>query len=370
MKTLKFKFLAALVLSLIGCFVFAPTVAEAFTITPHEAFIDLLMVDVAVNLGVIAYIVIARPDTPIMPTGAYAIQKEIWADALVRLLFKDSSFLTKSFNEDKFVLAGKVVHVPRATGSVEVVKNRSTIPATAVVRTREDVTYALDEYTSTPTLIPNADKVELSFDAISEALYEHDQALQEQLGDEFCYLWKPTIAGNILRTLGTAVSPVGAQTGNRKMFTKESLKAAKFAMNKANIGKEGRYAMLPSEFFDQLMNDEDLKKRDSSMELDMKNGVITRLYGFDIMERSDVLMYDNTGTPVAKLPDAVGAVTDNIGALIWQKDCVTRAKGEVKMFDDTNNPLYYGDLYSALVRAGGRVRRDAGVFSVVQATSA
>lgn len=372
MKNLKFKFLSAFVLSLIGCLVFAPVVADAFTITPQEAFVDLLMVDVAVNVGVVAYIVIAQPSTPMMPTGSglRAIQKEIWADTLVRLLFKDNSFITKSFNEDKYVLSGKVVHIPRATGSVEVVKNRSSLPAAAVNRTREDVTYTLDEYTSTPTVIPNADKVELSFDAIAEALYEHDQSLQEQLGDEFCYLWRPTLSANILRTLGTAVAPVGAQTGNRKMFTKDSLKAAKYLMNKANIAKEGRFALLPSEFLDQLMNDDDLKKRDASLELDMKNGVITRLYGFDIMERSDVLTYNNAGTPVAKLPDAVGATTDNLAALIWQKDCVTRAKGDVVMFDDTNNPLYYGDLYSALVRAGGRVRRDAGVIAVVQDTAA
>jgi hypothetical protein len=286
------------------------------------------------------------------------------------LLFKDNSFITKSFNEDKYVLAGKVVHIPRATGSVEVVKNRTTIPATAVTRTREDVTYALDEYTSTPTLIPDADKVELSFDAIAEALYEHDQSLQEQLGNEFAYLWRPTLSANILRTLGAAVPPVSPQTGNRKKFTKESLARAKFRLNKANIAKEGRYALLPSEFMEQLLEDEDLKKRDNSMELDMKNGIVTRLYGFDIMERSDVLTYNNATTPVAKLPGAVGAVTDNIAALVWQKDCVTRAKGDIKVFDETDSPIYYGDLYSALVRAGGRVRRDAGVFAIVQDTAA
>lgn len=371
MKNPKFKFLSGLILSLVGCLLFAPVVAEAFSVTPQEALINLVYVDVAVNAAVLVYYVIAGPQEPIMPNnGVYAIQKEIWADALVRLLFKDNSFVSKSFNEDKFVLAGKVVHVPRATGSIEVIKNRTTLPATAVARTREDVTYALDEYTTTPTVIPNADKVELSFDAIAEALYEHVMSLDEQLGDEFAYLWRPTVTGNLLRTIGAAVGPVGAQTGNRAMFTKESLQKAKYLMNKANIAKEGRFALLPSEFMEQLQNDPDLKARDNSLELDMKNGVVTRLYGFDIMERSDVLTYNNAGTPVAKLPDAVGAATDNMAALIWQKDCVTRAKGDVLMFDDTNNPLYYGDLYSALVRAGGRVRRDAGVIAVIQATAA
>lgn len=367
MKNPIIKFLSALLISFIGCVMLTPVVADAYQVSTLVAFENLALIDLGVNASVLVVYLVLQPDAPLHFGGAFAIQKEIWVDTLVQLLFKEKGWITSAFNEDRFVLAGKVVHVPRSTGSIEVVKNRTSVPATAVKRTREDVTYALDEYTTTPSLIPDADKIELSFDAIAEALREHVESLEEQVGDEMLYLWRATGAGQIIRTGGANVGAVGSQTGTRKKFMKEQIKEAKFKMNKANIAKEGRVILLPSEFLDQLMDDEDLKKRDSSMELDMKGGVITRLYGFDIMERSDVLMYDNTGTPVAKLPDALGAATDNIAALAWQKDCVTRAKGEVKLFDDTDNPLYYGDLYSALVRMGGRVRRDAGVFSIVQA---
>jgi hypothetical protein len=128
MKNLKLTLLAAFVLSIIGCIVFAPIVADAFELTPRVAFLTLLAFDVVINVLIGIYMLVVRPQTPLMPKGAFAIQKEIWADALVRLLFKDNSFITKSFNEDKYVLSGKVVHIPRATGNVEVVKNRSSLP--------------------------------------------------------------------------------------------------------------------------------------------------------------------------------------------------------------------------------------------------
>lgn len=50
---------------------------------------------------------------------------------------------------------------------------------------------------------------------------------------------------------------------------------------------------------------------------------------------------------------------------------VEAAIGQIKMFDDVNNPLYYGDIYSALVRAGGRARWSdgKGIVPIVQADS-
>lgn len=40
----------------------------------------------------------------------------------------------------------------------------------------------------------------------------------------------------------------------------------------------------------------------------------------------------------------------------------------MKFFEDEGNPQYYGDIYSALVRMGGRIRREdqKGVVAIVQ----
>ena len=54
--------------------------------------------------------------------------------------------------------------------------------------------------------------------------------------------------------------------------------------------------------------------------------------------------------------------------LFWQKSMVRRALGETKMFENTGDPTYYGDVYSFLNRMGGRRSRgDAkGVLGLIQ----
>ena len=54
--------------------------------------------------------------------------------------------------------------------------------------------------------------------------------------------------------------------------------------------------------------------------------------------------------------------------LFWSDIAVSRALGDTKMFDDMGNPTYYGDIYSFLVRCGGRARRNdgKGVLGIIQ----
>lgn len=58
-----------------------------------------------------------------------AIQKEIWAQTIVEGLFASNSFLSKAFNADEYVNAGKIVHIPQAGAASKVEKDRSTLPA-------------------------------------------------------------------------------------------------------------------------------------------------------------------------------------------------------------------------------------------------
>lgn len=302
-------------------------------------------------------------------TASMAIQKEIWQDWIVGNLFKGSEWMQNAFNADQYVLAGSVVHIPQAGAKPTVVKNRSVFPASVVQRVDTDITYALDEYTSTPTHIKDADKVELSYDKIGSVLSEHMDALRELVGDHLLYSWRAELAASIVRTTGAAtLGTAPGATGNRKLFVKDNLMKARTLMNKQNVSKEDRFALLPSDMYDQLMSDVDLIKRDYAAELDMKNGIITRLFGFNLMERSEALIYDNSATPVAKAVGAAAAGTDNLSVLCWQKNSVERALGTVDFFEDLRNPTYYGDIYSALLRMGGRKRRASaeGVIAIVQ----
>lgn len=312
------------------------------------------------------------------PAGALsmAVQKELWTDYIIENLFKDNEFLKYAFNADDKVLAGKVVHIPVVGAKPEVVKNRTTLPATVVKRTDTDITYTLDEYTTTPTLIPDADTVELSYDKMDSVLGEHMDTLNEDVADEILYKWATSTGGatynaHVIRTSGDAIAAhLDGATGNRLAFTIADLKKAQTYMNSKKIPKKDRFALVDSEMYSQLTANADLLKRDYGAELDLREGVVAKLYGFEIMERSSVLVYDNTATPVVKAIGAAGETTDNAAVLCWQKNAVERAKGEVKFFENDGDATYYGDVYSALVRMGGRNRREDGVVAIVQAASA
>jgi hypothetical protein len=58
-------------------------------------------------------------------------------------------------------------------------------------------------------------------------------------------------------------------------------------------------------------------------------------------------------------------------ALAWHEQSVVRALGEVRAFENEGDPTWYGDIYSFLVRAGGRIRRadEKGVVALLQGTA-
>lgn len=300
-----------------------------------------------------------------------AIQREIWEAEIQKNLFKENVFLNYCFNADQYVVGGSVVHIPQAGEKPTVVKNRSSFPATAVRRTDTDITYALDVYSTDPTHLTNAEQIEISYPKLQNVVEEHTETLNEAIGNEMIYIWAPSLTANILRTTG-AVTPahLPSATGNRKLLLGADLKAARTRMNKLNISAKDRFALIDSDMYAQLEADSTIIARDgvNGGELNLREGVIKRLYGFDIMERSTTVIYTNAAPPVKKATSAAAAATDNGAVLCWQKNAVERALGSIKFFESINDPLYYGDVYSAEVKMGGRIRRtnEEGVVAIVQ----
>jgi len=299
-----------------------------------------------------------------------AVQKEIWVRYIMKRLWKENKFLKFASNDDEYVVAGRIVHIPQPGAKPIVVKNRSSYPGTIVRRTDTDITYNLDEYTTDPTHIVDADKIELSYDKITDVFGDHAGQLVETVADDMIIKWLASLPGaNIIKTSGGAsVSKVSGQTGNRKVLIHDDLKKAKLAFDLNNVPAEDRYSMLEANQMDELLSSlSNTQYRDFSEYMDAKEGIIGRLYGFDIMSRSSVAMFA-TGDTVNPLGASVAA-TDNVAGMCWQKGAIARALGEKKFFENPNRAEYYGDIYSALLRAGGRRRRadDIGVVAIVNA---
>ncbi len=300
------------------------------------------------------------------------VQVERWVGYIMNRFWKDNAFLKFAFNDDQYVVGGKIVHIPQPSTKPVVVKNRTSFPAVTVQRVDQDIVYVLDKYTTDPTHIENADTQEISYDKIASVFGDHAGQLVETVGDDMIIKWlTDLVAGNIKRTTGAAAAvPDGTgQTGNRKIVTVGDVKKMRLYMNANNIPKENRIAMLESNMLDQFTEGLSINAdREFSEHYNAKEGIVGRLFGFDFIERSSVAMASNA---VAINP--LGAEvqnTDHLVSMFWQKDSVTRALGQKKFFERKDDPENYGDIYSALLRAGGRRRRadDGGVYALIQTT--
>lgn len=311
------------------------------------------------------------PGSKNLNAKANGIQVEFWVRYIIERLWKDNQFVKHAFNEDEYVVGGKVVHIPQPGAKPSVTKNRTSFPAAAVRRTDTDILYALDEYSTDPSHIQDAEKVELSYDKIDSILGDHVGVVSELVGDDMILKWLKDIpASHIIKTTGaSAASTLPGTTGNRNVATHKDVRKANLFLNVNNVAKVDRFALLEENMADQIFDSlSENQYRGFTQYADAKTGVLGRLYGFDIMTRSSVAVADDDDA--IKALGAVVEATDSVSSMFWQKNAVTRALGEVKFFEDLNNPLYYGDIYSALLRMGGRRRRtdNHGVVALTQAT--
>ncbi|MDD2633942.1 MAG: hypothetical protein PHW82_00415 [Bacteroidales bacterium] len=311
------------------------------------------------------------------------IPREVFVTYIVEKLRKENPHLLACFDESKFVMGGAVVHVPNAGNSPDTQKNRSSFPAVAVMRGDTHVTYALDVYSTDPTHISWHEGAEISYDKTDSVLNDHMQTLIEAVGDNMLYNWvvglhisggsyvSDTIpSSNIIFTTGdfVAVNPDDGQEGVRRSFVFAELQKAQAMMNKASVPKTDRFAMIESYMHQQLIDSLSANQMAAFQKgADLAKGVVGEFAGFKIMERGSVLAFNAAGTtPI--IPGIAIDDSDNIACLCWQKNQVTKSEGDIMPFDDKGNPLYYGDVFSSLVKFGGRARRAnwKGVVAIVQ----
>lgn len=301
-----------------------------------------------------------------------AIQKEIWSRDIIEGLFPENSFASKAINDDAFVNEGKKVHVPNAGAPSGVKKNRPTVPASATKRVDTNVDYDLDEYTTDPICIPHADTVELSYDKRRSVISQDREELRRNAHEGLLENWAPKQDDGIVYTSGLAkAAHLNKATGKRKALTTSDVLTLMTKFDSDNIPQEERYLLLDAVMYAELL--ESMTKTDEIgffQKADAAKGVVGELYSFKVMKRSTVLRYAVSAGEATGLA-STEADTDCAAGLAWHVTSVRRAIGEVTMFTSEDNPLYYGDIYSFLVRCGGCISRSdkKGVCAIVGITA-
>jgi hypothetical protein len=297
-----------------------------------------------------------------------ALQKEIWINSIIEGLFADNSFAARSVDHSGFV-NNITVHVPNAGSPPAVVKGRSTFPATVTSRDDVDLTYNIEEYTTDPIRISNAEDVELSYNKRESVLTGTKQALTDAVYGDLIYKWIPT-GGTILATSGAKVTAhIPTATGNRFALIKSDILNLRTQFDQWDIPQEGRVLLIDAVMYGQLLDSlTDTEAAAFLASASAQTGAIGKIYGFDVLLRSRVAK--TTAAGVSKLWTATGAATDSAAGIAWHPGSVSRALGTTELFEDPNDPLYYGYILSALVRAGGNfIRSDKkGIVLLYQAT--
>ena len=300
-----------------------------------------------------------------------ALNISIWQTTLVENFYPDNSFASKSVDDSAFVHARKVI-IPNAGAPSKVQKNRTVKPASVNQRTDNDLEYEIDELTTDPIYIPNIDTVELSYDKRTSIISNDREQLRNAAEENILERWGLGVPSkNVLFTTGTTERDAHTSetaTGKRKCITKADLLKIMTRMDADNVPKEGRHILLDAYMYADLL--ENLSESDKWMfqnSADVQRGIVGKLWGLNVMTRSQVLRVKTDKSLLSWDQEAVAG--EMAAALAWHDKSVSRAMGEVKMFDSTNNPMYYGDIYSFLLRTGGSVRRydKKGVYLLAEA---
>lgn len=348
-------------------FLFA--IALLFTAVSTAAGADDVAVQLLIAATAVVILALAIPARYINAGELYAVTPvKVWQNYIIEKLRRTNDWLFRSSDASAKVLGGSTVYIPQAGADPAVEVNSTSYPGTPVVRTDSDVNYPLDIFRTVPHAIPWAELQDISYDKLDSVLSQHYNTLIEAIGDQMLIRWAAIVSGKQIRTTGADVDPVGNQTGTRKGFSHKDLQAAMIAMNVANVPKNGRVAVIDDNmygFFYDEMSDKQWNAYNQFA--NNATGQVGRLHSFDIYTRSAVLNYGTASlTPNAYA--ATQLASDNLACLCWHPDFVERAQGEIKRFIDKDNPEWYGDITSSIVKFGGRKKREDnnGVISIIQ----
>ena len=300
-----------------------------------------------------------------------AVQTEVWVRDIEEVLFAENNqFLRASVNHDAFVV-NKTVHVPQAGSLPGATKNRTVFPAPIIDRADTTLDYELDSFSIDPVRIGRIDEVQISYAKRQSVMKQHVNILMDIIAREGIFNWASDTDANQVRTSGSTASdnlPPGA-TGNRKRLTVVDIKNLAKKMDEQNVPDKGRWLLLPAAMYYEIFTINDLIKSDIAGILTLPTGVANKILGFNVMKRSETVIYDDAGIPQRKAVGAASANDDYFGAIAWHVDFVATALGAIEVFANEKDAPNYGTIISAdVLSKTTKLRTDeAGIVTLIQA---
>ena len=297
-----------------------------------------------------------------------ALQTQVWQKHLVEDFFPDDSFISRSVDDSEYVYY-RTVHVPSSGKPSDVKVNRSVLPAEVKQRVDTEVTYDMDELTTDPIRVSNAEEVELEYDKRASVLANDKKEIQRVASENILMRWAKGAdsANPILTSGGEREAHTDKGVGKRLKMTSEAIRQAALRMDRQGIPDHGRYMILDPDMYSDLLDSLTEANRFAFISsANVAKGTVGQLYGIDIFKRTKVLRMKSNGDLIGN--DEAGEATEVAVGFAWQENSVSRAIGQCIMYPGLKNPQWYSDIFSFLLRVGGSHRRSdkKGLFLIAE----
>lgn len=266
--------------------------------------------------------------------------KEIFASLILAKFYPDGSWLNELTDMDHMV-EYNTINLSHVGADPAVVTNNSTWPLVPVQRTDNGVEIPLSTFDTKPTFITKVEEMETSYKKCESVLNQHIESLRKQACLSAAYNMAPANAatGRVL-------------IGSTSLEFMALLMKAKVEMDKANLPQEGRILLLNPDHEAVLV----------TADMDLSRSLVQNghIFGFKIYNANCMPMYNAEGTK-----QAMGTLTGQPSSLVFHKDLVMRAMGDVDARVEERWADYRGWLIGAQMRfAALPMKEGEGVYAI------
>lgn len=291
-----------------------------------------------------------------------ALNRIFWMTEIQNELFADNTFYSFATDHSEYVL-GKTVSIPNVNTQVSVLTNDTgTFPGTVQTRTDAELTYNMDEFKTLPFTVKNLEEAEFSYDKKMSIMTQMLGALKDAVANKCIYNWAYQLpsTSKIASTGSARVAYKSFQTSTRKALTYADFVSAMQVLDAQNIPQEGRKILVSGGILADIRKFLTSYYSDPITTSVISKGSIGTLLGADVYVRGSYNTYFDPSGTTLEVTTTTGATYSDF-ALIWHPSCVSKAFGSlsnsgIQVFE-SEAPEYWGQLFSALVRAGASKMR-------------
>ncbi len=289
------------------------------------------------------------------------LNKQIWVRQIMAHFYPDSSFLSQARDFSSLV-ENDAINMAEAGADPDVLINNTTYPITKTTRTDTPLSFELDLFETTNTIVRHPEVVEYSYDQLESVILGHRNQLRAKTAAKAAHAYAP--AGN------TDTTPVILTTGNdyrgRKRLSVEDILFLRERFDMANIPLEGRCLVLnPAHVTDLILSD--LKTfKDLT---DIRDGKPFNFAGFSFYQTTVTPKY-NVSTLEKVAFGANASETDAFCSFAFQKDEVMKADGQLHMYARYDDPEERGTVIGFDKRFIALPIRNLGIGAIVSANAA